>query len=203
MSGSAFERRVESRSPEEPMRVAILVIAAGFAAASLTAQSEAFKLGRFAQSGRTFLGVVVNDTTVAEIPASAGTSLKSIIADYAKHRAMLRDLAAKARAGKGAGIHDLKSLDTLAADSGSAVDVERGRELRGTRQRDGSRRPARRPRRRSRRTLFQESGSGGRAIPVRTRTCFRSCRRRSPVMAIPSACRRDAIGSTGNASWPW
>ena len=95
------------------MRVAVVVIAAVFAAASSTAQSDAFKLGRFAQSGRTFLGVVVNDATVAEIPASAGTSLKSIIADYAKHRAMLRDLATKARAGKGAGIHDLKSLDTL------------------------------------------------------------------------------------------
>jgi 2-keto-4-pentenoate hydratase/2-oxohepta-3-ene-1,7-dioic acid hydratase in catechol pathway len=95
------------------MRPAALVVAVVLAVAGLAAQAESFKLGRFAQGGRTFLGVVVNDAAVAEIPVSAATSLKSLIADYAKHRTMLRDLAAKARAGRGAGIHDLKSLDTL------------------------------------------------------------------------------------------
>src|SRR4029453_1675004 len=55
-----------------------------------------------------------DDKTVAEIPASAGNSLKAIIDKYASLRATLRDLAPKARTGKGPGIHDLKSLDTLA-----------------------------------------------------------------------------------------
>lgn len=87
----------------------VLVVAAG-----QTAQPDAFKLGRFSQGGRMFLGVVVDDRTVAEIPASAGTSLKTVIANYVKLRPTLVDLAAKARSGKGAGIHDLKSLDTLA-----------------------------------------------------------------------------------------
>ena len=99
-------------SPEPTMRsVAIVVV---LVAVSLTAQVNTFKLGRFSQGGRTFLGVVVDDARVVEIPASAGTSLKAVIGDYAKHRPMLLDLAAKARAGKGPGIHDLKSLDTLA-----------------------------------------------------------------------------------------
>jgi 2,4-didehydro-3-deoxy-L-rhamnonate hydrolase len=95
------------------MRLAAISIIA-LLAAGQTAQSDAFKLGRFAQSGRTFLGVVVDDKTVAEIPASAGNSLKAIIDKYASLRPTLRDLAAKARAGKGTGIHDLTSLDTLA-----------------------------------------------------------------------------------------
>ena len=72
------------------------------------------KAGRFAQGGRTFLGVVVDDKTVAEIPSSVASSLKAVIADYSNHRAALRDLAVKARAGKGTGIHPLASLDTLA-----------------------------------------------------------------------------------------
>jgi len=96
------------------MRFAAISVLALLAAVSQTAQSDAFKLGRFAQGGRTFLGVVVDDKTVAEIPASAGNSLKAIIDKYASLRATLRDLAAKARAGTGTGIHDLKSLDTLA-----------------------------------------------------------------------------------------
>ena len=96
------------------MRFAAISVLALLAAVSQTAQSDAFKLGRFAQGGRTFLGVVVDDKTVAEIPASAGNSLKAIIDKYASLRPTLRDLAAKARAGTGTGIHDLKSLDTLA-----------------------------------------------------------------------------------------
>jgi 2-keto-4-pentenoate hydratase/2-oxohepta-3-ene-1,7-dioic acid hydratase in catechol pathway len=94
------------------MRYAAIV--AVLVALGQTSQSDSFKLGRFAQGGRTFLGVVVDEKTVAEIPSSAGSSLKAIISDYAKHRAMLRDLATKARSGTGTGIHDLKSLDTLA-----------------------------------------------------------------------------------------
>ncbi len=96
------------------MRLAAASIVAVLAVASPAAQSDSFKLGRFAQGGRTFLGVVVDDKTVAEIPSSVGSSLKAVIADYAKHRAALRDLAAKARAGKGTGIYALASLDTLA-----------------------------------------------------------------------------------------
>jgi 2,4-didehydro-3-deoxy-L-rhamnonate hydrolase len=98
------------------MRFAAASIVAVVLAASQTAQPVAFKLGRFSQGGRTFLGVVVDDRTVAEIPTSAGTSLslKAVIANYATVRATLIDLAARARSGKGPGIHDLKSLDTLA-----------------------------------------------------------------------------------------
>jgi 2,4-didehydro-3-deoxy-L-rhamnonate hydrolase len=96
------------------MRFAAISVVAILAAAGQTAQSDAFKLGRFSQSGRVFLGVVVDEKTVVEIPASAGSSLKAIIDKYASLRPTLRDLAARAPAGKGAGIHDLKSLDTLA-----------------------------------------------------------------------------------------
>lgn len=96
------------------MRFTAISVIAFLAAVGQGAQSDAFKLGRFAQGGRTFLGVVVDDKTVAEIPASAGNSLKAIIDKYASLRPTLRDLAATARAGTGTGIHDLKSLDTLA-----------------------------------------------------------------------------------------
>ena len=96
------------------MRFAAAAIVAVLLATSQTAQPVAFKLGRFSQSDRTFLGVVVDDRTVAELPPSAGTSLKAVIDNYAMLRATLTDLAAKARSGRGPGIHDLKSLDTHA-----------------------------------------------------------------------------------------
>ena len=86
-------------------------LAAMLLAAVVAAQTtDPFKLGRFAQGSRTFLGVVVNDKTVVEIPGV--TSMKTLIADYARHRPMLRDLATRARAGKGS--YDVASLDTLA-----------------------------------------------------------------------------------------
>lgn len=92
-------------------RIGAGIVTAILLAAALTAQTaDSFKLGRFMQGGRTFLGVVVDDRTVAEIPAI--TDMKTLIADYAKHRTVLRDLAARARTGKG-GV-DIKALDTLA-----------------------------------------------------------------------------------------
>jgi 2-keto-4-pentenoate hydratase/2-oxohepta-3-ene-1,7-dioic acid hydratase in catechol pathway len=76
----------------------------------LAAQSATgFKLGRFMAGGRTFLGVVVDDKTVIEIPVIS--DMKSLLASYDKHRTVLHDLAAQARAGKGG--HDLKTFDTL------------------------------------------------------------------------------------------
>ena len=75
-----------------------LIVAASLAAVLVAQSSDTFKLGRFSQGGRTFLGVVVDDKTVVEIPAM--TDMKTLIADYAKHRTMLRDMAAQARAGK-------------------------------------------------------------------------------------------------------
>src|SRR5262245_24920628 len=96
------------------MRFPAIAFLATLAAAGQAVQSDAFKLGRFSQGGRTFLGVVVDDKTVAEIPASARSDLKGIIGKYPSLRPTLRDLAVKARAGKGAGVYDLKSLDTLA-----------------------------------------------------------------------------------------
>jgi 2,4-didehydro-3-deoxy-L-rhamnonate hydrolase len=118
------------------MRFAAIALLATLATVGQTVQPDAFKLGRFAQGGRTFLGVVVDDKTIAEIPSSTGDNLKAIIRDYAKHRPTLRDLAARARSGKGAGIHDLKSLDTLApiADPLSVLNaavnyVEHGNEM--------------------------------------------------------------------------
>lgn len=89
---------------------AAFVVASVFASALAAQGPETFKLGRFLQNGRTFLGVVVDDKTVIEIPAM--TDMKTLVADYAKHRTLLRDLAAQARAGKGG--RDLKSVDTLA-----------------------------------------------------------------------------------------
>lgn len=93
------------------MRMTGAALAAIALAAAVGAQTtDAYKVGRFAQGGRTFLGVVVNDKTVVEIPGV--TDMKALIADYAKHRSTLRSLAAQARAGKGA--LDVASVDTLA-----------------------------------------------------------------------------------------
>jgi 2,4-didehydro-3-deoxy-L-rhamnonate hydrolase len=92
-------------------RFAIGLIVATLLTTVLAAQiADTFKLGRFTQGGRTFLGVVVDDKTVVEIPAM--TDMKTLIADYAKHRTMLRDMAAQARAGKTG--RDIKTMDTLA-----------------------------------------------------------------------------------------
>jgi 2-keto-4-pentenoate hydratase/2-oxohepta-3-ene-1,7-dioic acid hydratase in catechol pathway len=92
------------------MRFAAASIVAVLLATSQTAPPDAFKLGRFSQGGRTFIGVVVDDTTVAEMPASPGLSVKAVIENYAKARPILTELAARARSSKGAGIYDLKSL---------------------------------------------------------------------------------------------
>lgn len=92
-------------------RIAAAVLVAALAAAAAAAQqADAFKLGRFMQNGRTFLGVVVDDKRVVEIPAI--TDMKALIAGYEKHRPLLRDLASRARSSK-EGI-DLARLDTLA-----------------------------------------------------------------------------------------
>ena len=91
-------------------RFATALLVAAVSAGILSAQSaDNFKIGRFSANGRTFLGVIVDDKAVLEIPAI--TDMKALIAGYDKHRTMLRDLAAKARAGKGT--LDVKSLDTL------------------------------------------------------------------------------------------
>ena len=95
------------------MGFAAVSIVAVLLAADETAQPVPFKLGRFSHSDRMFLGIVVDDRTVAQLPSSAGSSLKGVIANYANLRATLIDLAAKARSGKGPGIYELKSLDTL------------------------------------------------------------------------------------------
>lgn len=81
------------------------------AAAPAAQAPEAFKLGRFAQGDRTFLGVVVNDKSVVPIPASVASDMKTLLANYASLRSQLAKLAAQARAGKGA--LDVASLDTL------------------------------------------------------------------------------------------
>jgi 2-keto-4-pentenoate hydratase/2-oxohepta-3-ene-1,7-dioic acid hydratase in catechol pathway len=83
-----------------------LVIAA--LGGALGAQATSFKLGRFAAGGRTFLGVVVDDKAVVEIPVI--TDMKALLASYDKHRTVLADLASQARAGKNL---DLKTLDVL------------------------------------------------------------------------------------------
>lgn len=76
--------------------------------AALAAQSTSFKLGRFSAGGRTFLGVVVDDKAVVEVPVI--TDMKALLASYDQHRTVLFDLAAQARAGKSL---DLKTLDVL------------------------------------------------------------------------------------------
>lgn len=87
--------------------VVVLLVAAAAAQAP-----DSFKLGRFAQGDRTFLGVVVDDTSVVPIPANVAPDMKTLLANYATHRRLLGDLAAQARAGKGA--IAVKTLDTLA-----------------------------------------------------------------------------------------
>jgi 2,4-diketo-3-deoxy-L-fuconate hydrolase len=84
---------------------AIIIAALG---AALGAQSTSFKLGRFSAGGRTFLGVVVDDKGVVEIPVI--TDMKALLASYDKHRTVLSELAAQGRAGKNL---DLKTLDVL------------------------------------------------------------------------------------------
>jgi len=92
-------------------RITIGVIAAAALAGGLAAQTaDVFKLGRFAQGNRTFLGVVVDDRTVVEIPSSVASDMKVLLANYDRHRGTLVNLAAQARSGKGI---DLKTLDTL------------------------------------------------------------------------------------------
>ena len=91
-------------------RFAAAFVVAATCAGVLAAQTTAgFKLGRFSAGGRTFLGVVVDDRSVIEIPVIS--DMKALLASYDKHRTVLFDLAAQARAGKGA--LDLKSVDTL------------------------------------------------------------------------------------------
>lgn len=90
-----------------------LAFAAALSAAALSAtvaaqSTSGFKLGRFLTNGRTFLGVVVDDKTVVEIPVI--TDMKALLASYDTHRTLLFELAAQGRAGKGL---DLKTLDTL------------------------------------------------------------------------------------------
>ena len=85
---------------------AFAVVLAGVLAAQT---ATPFKLGRFSNGTRTFLGVVVDDKTVVEIPVIS--DMKALLASYDKHRTVLADLAAQGRAGKG-GI-DVKTLDTL------------------------------------------------------------------------------------------
>lgn len=91
-------------------RFAAALAIAGTSAAMLAAQAAPdFKLGRFLGNGRTFLAVVVDDKTAIEIPAI--TDMKALLSSYDKHRTVLHDLAAQARAGKG-GVA-ITSLDTL------------------------------------------------------------------------------------------
>ena len=95
------------------IRMARASLVLALLAATAAAQApDSFKLGRFAQGNRTFLGVVVDDTSVVPIPATVASDMKTLLADYATHRRLLGDLAAQARAGKGA--IDVKTLDVLA-----------------------------------------------------------------------------------------
>jgi 2-keto-4-pentenoate hydratase/2-oxohepta-3-ene-1,7-dioic acid hydratase in catechol pathway len=90
-------------------RIAIAVAAGALLAGTLVAQEpNAFKLGRFMLNGRAFLGVVVNDARVIEVPAI--TDMKELLGNYHTHRTVLHDLAKEARAGKGIA---LKGLDVL------------------------------------------------------------------------------------------
>jgi 2,4-diketo-3-deoxy-L-fuconate hydrolase len=91
-------------------RFAAALTIAALGAGLLSAQpATGFKLGRFSAGGRTFLGVVVDDKAVVEIPAI--TDMKALLAAYDKHRTVLFELAAQARKGRGA--LDLKNVDTL------------------------------------------------------------------------------------------
>jgi 2-keto-4-pentenoate hydratase/2-oxohepta-3-ene-1,7-dioic acid hydratase in catechol pathway len=87
---------------------AIVLLMAGIGAQG----TDSFKLGRFAQGNRTFLGVVVDDKSVVPVPSSTATDMKALLANYAAHRRLLGELATQARSGKGA--IDVQTLDTLA-----------------------------------------------------------------------------------------
>jgi len=91
------------------VRIAAATVIATLLAMVPAAQSAiSFKVGRFMANGRTFLGVVVDDKTVAEIPVIS--DIKALLENYDKHRTVLFELAAQARAGRGL---DLKTIDTL------------------------------------------------------------------------------------------
>ena len=83
----------------------------------VVAQSNpAYKLGRFSQGGRTFLGLVLNDSVAVDL-SKADSSLPSdmsvLLERYDTLKSRLATIASEAAAKRPAHAYDVKTLDTL------------------------------------------------------------------------------------------
>jgi 2,4-didehydro-3-deoxy-L-rhamnonate hydrolase len=102
------------------IRIAGAALAAALLAAVAAAQTEgSFKLGRFMQGNRSFLGLVLDDRLIVDLGKVEGgaalpTDMKTLLAQYDRHRPSLQQIASRARtAGKAAYIYEVKAVDTL------------------------------------------------------------------------------------------
>ena len=74
-----------------------------------------YKLGTFSQGGRTFVGLVLNDTTAVDLSkadAALPTSMKALLEQYDSVRARLAAIASAAAATRPAHAYDIKALKT-------------------------------------------------------------------------------------------
>ena len=98
-------------------RGTLTAICLAVAMSVVVAQSNTpYKLGRFAQGGRTFLGLVLNDSVVVDL-SKAEPSLPSdmtrLLEQYDSLKSRLASIASEAAAKRPAHAYDVKSLDTL------------------------------------------------------------------------------------------
>jgi 2-keto-4-pentenoate hydratase/2-oxohepta-3-ene-1,7-dioic acid hydratase in catechol pathway len=127
--------------------VAICVAAT---AAVLSAQTPVpYKLGTFAQGGRMFLGLVLNDSTVIDLSKadpSLPADMRTLMARYDSLKSRLASIAAAAATSPPASAHDVKALKIMPPVMpknilNAAVNyVEHGKEMQG--QRPGDAAPA-------------------------------------------------------------
>ena len=99
--------------------MAVLGVAGSQIGVAATAGATQFKLGTFEKQGRRFVGVVVRDAVVIDLPAANGGSphdMKELIAQYDQglRRKIAELVAAEAQGGSSrAHIHELKDLRVL------------------------------------------------------------------------------------------
>jgi 2-keto-4-pentenoate hydratase/2-oxohepta-3-ene-1,7-dioic acid hydratase in catechol pathway len=97
--------------------IATFVLACSQAAGAAAAGATQFKLGTFEQDGRRFVGVVVRDSVVVDLPAANGGSprdMKELIAQYDQGlRQKIVELVAAEAQGSKAHVHVLQDLKVL------------------------------------------------------------------------------------------
>src|SRR5678815_3542392 len=99
--------------------IATIVLACSHAGAAAAAGATQFKLGTFEKDGRRFVGVVVRDSLVVDLPAANGGNphdMKELIAQYDQglREKIVALVAAEAQGGGSkAQVHALKDLKVL------------------------------------------------------------------------------------------